>query len=139
MPKSKRTLFISKISKRAWWIILAVVVLASAGGFTYYRLTNISEEQADDGELQTATVRSGDLVIYEAPDRIDIPFGAKPIKFCEEHGAKETGRTTFNDIPKDIKRVKLVFEVDNDGILLGELNYILNGKTVRKPFEIKMH
>jgi multidrug efflux pump subunit AcrA (membrane-fusion protein) len=60
MPK-----FLSKLSKRTWWIILAVAVLAGAGGFTYYRMFhNNPIEQTDENELQTATVRSGDLVIY---------------------------------------------------------------------------
>ncbi len=55
----------SRLPKRTLWIILAVIVLAGAGGFTYYRMFyNTPVEQTDGGELQTATVRRGDLVIY---------------------------------------------------------------------------
>ena len=65
MPESKTPTFLSKLPKRTLWIILAVVVLAGAGGFTYYRMFyNNPVEQSDEGALQTATVRRGDLVIY---------------------------------------------------------------------------
>ena len=53
------------LPKRTVWVILAVVVLASAGGYIYYRMFyNNPVAQAEEGELQTATVRRGDLVIY---------------------------------------------------------------------------
>jgi RND family efflux transporter MFP subunit len=56
--------FFSKLSKRTWWIILAMVVLANAGGFAYYQLAPVPEEQADEGEIQTANIRRGDIILY---------------------------------------------------------------------------
>ncbi len=64
MPKIKMPTFLSKFPKRILWIILAVVILVSAGGFAYYRMVYTPTQQTDEPGLQTATVRRGELVIY---------------------------------------------------------------------------
>jgi len=50
MSKIKRPLFLSKVSRRAWWVILSVVVLASVGGFAYYRFFYTPAEQTGTAE-----------------------------------------------------------------------------------------
>ena len=58
------TKFFSKFSKRALWIVLIILVLASAGGYAYYQIEYLpSQEQANESGLQTATVRRGDIVL----------------------------------------------------------------------------
>jgi len=64
MPKIKMPTFLSKFPKRILWIIPAVVILVSAGGFAYYRMVYTPTQQTDEPGLQTATVRRGELVIY---------------------------------------------------------------------------
>jgi len=64
MPKIKMPTFLSNFPKRLLWIILAVVILVSAGGFAYYRMVYTPTQQTDEPGLQTATVRRGELVIY---------------------------------------------------------------------------
>jgi RND family efflux transporter MFP subunit len=55
----------SHFSKRTLWILLSVVavVLAGAGGYTYYRLRQTQASDTQASTLQTATVRQGDLVL----------------------------------------------------------------------------
>ncbi len=64
MPKIKMPAFLSKLPKRALWIISTVLFLIGAGGLTYYRLAYVPAQQTDESELQTATVQRGELVIY---------------------------------------------------------------------------
>jgi len=64
MPKLKLPTFFSKRPKRMLLILLALVVLAGAGGFAYYRMAYLPAQQTEESPLQTATVRRGDLVIY---------------------------------------------------------------------------
>ena len=64
MPKLKRPAFLSKLSKRTLAILLAVVILAGAGGFAYYRMGYVPAQQTQEPSMQSATVRRGDLVIY---------------------------------------------------------------------------
>ncbi len=52
----------SRLPRAAGWIVLGVVILA-AGGFGYYRLVYLPAQTADEPQMQTATVRQGDLVI----------------------------------------------------------------------------
>jgi multidrug efflux pump subunit AcrA (membrane-fusion protein) len=64
MPKLKLPAFLSKFPRRTLLFLLAAVILSSAGGFAYYRMAYIPAQQTDEPELQTATVRRGELVIY---------------------------------------------------------------------------
>jgi HlyD family secretion protein len=54
----------SKIGKKGLWIILGVLILASAGGFAYYRQVVLPSQTVDEPQIQTAVARQGDLVIY---------------------------------------------------------------------------
>ncbi len=55
----------SKIGKKGLWIVLGLLILASAGGFAYYRQVVLpSQTTVEEPEIQTTVVRQGDLVIY---------------------------------------------------------------------------
>lgn len=83
MPsKLKMPAFLSRLSRRAIWIIVGVVVLAGAGGFTYYKMIYLPAQTPSQPALQTATVRRGDLIISAsgtgtlAPaDQVTFGFG----------------------------------------------------------------
>jgi RND family efflux transporter MFP subunit len=73
--------FVSRISKRAAWITASVLLLAAAGGFSYYRLVYLPSQVSDESTVQTAAVRQGDLVIYASgtgtlisADQADLAF-----------------------------------------------------------------
>lgn len=62
---------------------LLLIVLASAGGYTAYQAVDLPSQTSDESELQTTTVRQGDLVIYAsgsgtlvAVEEIELGFGA---------------------------------------------------------------
>jgi RND family efflux transporter MFP subunit len=109
MPKTNRTPFLAKISKRVWWIILAVVVLSSAGGFAYYRLANDSEEQADEDELQTATIRRGDIVLYASGSGTLIAASEASFGFGTSGQVKEI----FVSVGDVVEAGQLLAELDN--------------------------
>ena len=65
MPRLKMPAFLSRFPKRSLWIVLIVTVLASGGGFAYYKLVYApAQVQTTEAPLQTSTARRGDLVIY---------------------------------------------------------------------------
>lgn len=64
MPKIEKPAFLSKLPKYVLWIILAVVILVSAGGFAYYQMIYTPTQQTDEPILQTATIQRGNLVLY---------------------------------------------------------------------------
>ena len=83
MPKKlKMPAFLSRVSRRATWIILAILIVLSAGGFSYYKFIYLPAQTPSQPALQTATVRQGDLVISAsgtgtlAPaDQVTFGFG----------------------------------------------------------------
>ena len=65
MSKVKTSSSFAKPSRRTLWIVLAVLVLAVAGVYAYYRMFYIPAQQlTDEPGLQTATIRRGDIVLY---------------------------------------------------------------------------
>jgi len=38
MPKLNTPAFLTKLPKRTLWVVLMIVILAGAGGYTYYRM-----------------------------------------------------------------------------------------------------
>lgn len=55
---------ISRLGKSVW-VIITIFVLVISGGYAYYTYQYLpSQETTTESELQTATVRRGDLVIY---------------------------------------------------------------------------
>lgn len=83
MPsKLKMPAFLSRLSRRATWIILGVVIVLGAGGFSYYKFVYLPAQTPSQPALQTATVRRGDLIISAsgtgtlAPaDQVSFGFG----------------------------------------------------------------
>lgn len=101
--------FFSKTSKRARWIVLAVVILFSAGGFTYYRLANSPEDKADEGELHTTTVRRGDIVLYASGSGTLIPAAEASFGF----GVSGQVQDLFVSIGDTVETGQLLAELDN--------------------------
>lgn len=71
-----------KFSKKARIIAGAILILISGSGFAYYQFAYLPAQTADEPEIQTATVRQGDLVIYAsgsgvlvAGEKIELGFG----------------------------------------------------------------
>jgi RND family efflux transporter MFP subunit len=66
MAKTKGMPFLSRISKRTWWIIsIVALLLISAGAYTYYKLVySATSTTVTAAPLQTAVVRQGNLIIY---------------------------------------------------------------------------
>jgi multidrug efflux pump subunit AcrA (membrane-fusion protein) len=104
MPK------LSKLPRRTWWIILALVVLAGAGGYAYYRMFyNNPSEQTDENELQTATVRKGDLVIYASGSGTLVAATEASFGFDTNGQVKES----FVSIGDVVEAGQLLAELDN--------------------------
>lgn len=76
LPKPKMT------RRTAWIALLALFVLAAGGGYAYYQFAYLpAQTTSTESELQTATVRTGDLVIYAsgtgtliASNEVDLAF-----------------------------------------------------------------
>jgi HlyD family secretion protein len=68
--------------KRTLWVGLILLALVAAGGYAYYQYVYLpAQTVSDTTELQTATVRTGDLVIYAsgsgtlvANNEVDLGF-----------------------------------------------------------------
>jgi HlyD family secretion protein len=73
----------SKLNKRHYFFIgVGILALVSIGGFAYYQLSYLPSQTQDAPEIQTTTVRRGDLVIYAsgsgkliALNEIELGFG----------------------------------------------------------------
>jgi len=105
MPK-----LLSKLSRRTWLIILAVVVLAGAGGFTYYRMFyNDPTEQTTEEELHTATVRNGDLVIYASGSGTMVAAAEASFGFDTSGQVKES----YVSVGDVVEAGQLLAELDN--------------------------
>jgi len=81
MPKVKMPSFLSKLSRRTLWILLAVVILAGGGGYAYYRMVYLPNQTTDKPTLQTATARQGDLVIYASGTGTLVPAAESSFGF----------------------------------------------------------
>ena len=54
-------------SRRRNWLIFAVVVALAAAGFSYYQFFYLPAQSTaveSEAEMQTATIRQGDIVLY---------------------------------------------------------------------------
>ena len=111
MPKrNKMPAFLSKLSKRTLWIVLVIVVLASAGGFAYYQMVyNPAQEQTDESSLQTATVRRGDLVIYASGSGTLIAASEASFGF----GTSGQVKNLYARVGDVVEAGQLLAEVDN--------------------------
>ncbi|MEA1977962.1 MAG: efflux RND transporter periplasmic adaptor subunit [Chloroflexota bacterium] len=73
---------LKKFSKKTLLIAGAIFIVVVSSGFAYYSLAYLPTQTADEPDIQTATVRQGDLVIYAsgsgvliADDEIELGFG----------------------------------------------------------------
>lgn len=71
MSKTKSTTF--RFGKRFWMIITTLVLVLSSGYAYYAYQYQPSQETSDEPELQTATIRRGDLIIYASGTGALIP------------------------------------------------------------------
>ena len=54
-------------NRRLFWIVFLILLAAGAGGFSYYQYVFLPSQtpvESSEAQLQTATVRMGDLVLY---------------------------------------------------------------------------
>jgi len=71
VSKTKSTT--SRFEKR-FWITITILVLVFSGGYAYYTYQyQPSQETSNEPEMQTATIRRGDLVIYASGTGTLIP------------------------------------------------------------------
>ena len=104
------TKILSKLPKRVLWIVLAVVVLAGAGGFAYYQMIYTpAQEQTDEPGLQTATVRNGDLVIYASGSGTLIAAAEASFGF----GTSGQVKDVFLSVGDVVEAGQLLAELDN--------------------------
>ena len=73
---------LKKFSKKTLVIVGAILIVVVSSGFAYYTLAYLPTQTVDEPEIQTATVRQGDLVVYAsgsgvliAGDEIELGFG----------------------------------------------------------------
>ena len=73
---------LKKFSKKTLLIVGAIFIVVVSSGFAYYTLAYLPTQKADEPDIQTATARQGDLVIYAsgsgvliAGDEIELGFG----------------------------------------------------------------
>lgn len=73
---------LKKFSKKTLLIVGAIFIVVVGSGFAYYNFVYLPTQAVDEPEIQTATVRQGDLVIYAsgsgvliAGDEIELGFG----------------------------------------------------------------
>jgi HlyD family secretion protein len=81
LKKIRMPAFLSRLPRRMLWILPAVVILASGGGYAYYRLSYLPGQTADEPAMQTATARQGDLVIYASGAGTLIPAAETSLGF----------------------------------------------------------
>ena len=104
------TKFFSKFSKRTLWIVLAVVVLVSAGGYAYYQMEYLpSQEQTDEPGLQTATIRRGDIVLYASGSGTLIAASEASFGFGVSGQVKEV----YVSVGDVVEAGRLLAELDN--------------------------
>jgi len=102
--------FFSKFSKRTLWIVLAIVVLASAGGYAYYQMEYLpSQEQGEEPGLQTATVRRGDIVLYASGSGTLIAASEASFGF----GTSGQVKDVFVSVGDVVEAGQLLAELDN--------------------------
>lgn len=75
-------MMIKKFSKKTLLIVGTILILVVGSGFAYYNFAYLPAQTTEEPEIQTATVRQGDLVIYAsgsgvliAGDEIALGFG----------------------------------------------------------------
>lgn len=93
------------------WIAAAAVVLVGAGAFSYYNYSQSQVEEAESPEIQTATVRQGDILVSGTGTGTLVP--AKEV----ELGFRGSGQVTNIYVS--------VGDVVEEGQLLAELDVTL--------------
>jgi macrolide-specific efflux system membrane fusion protein len=81
LKKIKLPAFLSRLPRRALWILLALVILIAGGGYAYYRLAYLPNQTDSEPDMQTTTARQGDLVIYASGSGTLIPAAESSLGF----------------------------------------------------------
>lgn len=107
MPKKiERPAF---LSRPTWWVILAIIVLASGGGLAYYRLVYLPTQTTDEPTMQTATARQGDLVIYASGTGTLVPAAESSFGFSASGQVSKI----FVKVGDTVEAGQLLAELDN--------------------------
>jgi multidrug efflux pump subunit AcrA (membrane-fusion protein) len=78
--KYKKSKLYSRLGNKSLLIAGAFLILIAGGGFAYYKLSYLPSQTTATSTLQTATARTGDLVIYASgtgtlsADTVDLAF-----------------------------------------------------------------
>jgi len=79
--KYKKSKLYVRFGNRSLIILAAFVIVIAGGGFAYYQFAYLPTQTSETATLQTATARTGDLVIYAsgtgtliAADEVDLAF-----------------------------------------------------------------
>jgi RND family efflux transporter MFP subunit len=97
-------------SKRTLWIALAIIVLATAGGYAYYQMEYLpSQEQTDEPGLQTATIRRGDIVLYASGSGTLIAAAEASFGFSTSGQVRDV----FVSVGDVVEAGQLLAELDN--------------------------
>ncbi len=98
------------LSGRARWILLAVIALASVGGYMYYQMVYLpSNQTTGEPTMQTATARQGDLVIYASGTGTLVPAAEASFGFS---AAGQVSKINVK-VGESVESGQLLAELDN--------------------------
>lgn len=79
--KLKESRLYSRFGEKSVWVIVACAIIIAGAGVAYYKFAYLPAQTTETATLQTATARTGDLVIYAsgsgtliAADEVDLAF-----------------------------------------------------------------
>lgn len=78
------------LRKRAFWIVLLVVLVLAGGGYGYYRYVYLPDQEPEEA-LMTAEVTRGDLIISVSGTGVLCPTEERDLSFETESGDEVAG------------------------------------------------
>jgi len=106
-PKSRT--FFSRINRKTIWIVAVILILAAAGGYTYYSKSTLAAQASDGSEAQTAVARRGNLVL-SASGKGTLLAGT-----AATFGFETSGQVTdvYVNVGDEVEAGQLLAQLDN--------------------------